>query len=85
MPAVMLSDRHKGLLGPRGVPENDGIGNWPSSEKSGCCGKRNFFLGGEKGDRWRIVGIFETISTSQGLTHFTFCNRSGSSHDTCKI
>lgn len=51
MPAGVLSDRkHKGLLDPRGLPENDGIGNWPSCEKSGCCGNRNFFLGGEKGE-----------------------------------
>lgn len=44
---------------------------------------RSFFLGGEKGGRW-IAGMFDTSSTSHGFTQFTFCNKSGSSHVTCK-
>lgn len=85
MPAGVLSGRqHKGLLDPRGLLENDDIGNWPSKGKSGCCGIRNFFLGGEKGDRW-MMGMFDTNSTNHGLTRFTFCSKSGSSHVTCNV
>lgn len=52
MPAGTLSERqHKGLLGPKGLPEKYGNGNFPSGEKSGGWGIRNFFLGGEKGDK----------------------------------
>lgn len=85
MPAGVLSGRqHKGLLGPRGLPENDGTVNWPPSVKSGCCRSRNFFGGGERDDKWRI-GTFETNSTSHGLTRFTFCSKSGSSQVTCSL
>lgn len=49
--------------------------------KSGGWGMRIFFLGGEKGERW-TGGMFDTISTNHGFTRFTFCSKSGSSHDT---
>lgn len=50
--------------------------------KLGGWGIRSFFLGGENGERW-INGIFDTNSTNHGLTRFTFCSKSGSSHATC--
>lgn len=52
MPTEVLSDKqHMGLLGLRVLLENDDdSGNWLSRGKSGCCGSRNFFLGGENGD-----------------------------------
>lgn len=84
MPAGEFSDRQpKGLLCPTILPENVGIGIWPSRGKSECCGNLNFFLGGEKGDRW-MAGILETNSTNHGLTRFTFWSKSGSSHVTCR-
>jgi hypothetical protein len=43
----------------------------------------NFLRGGEKGTKW-IDGMFDTSSTSHGLTRFTFCNKSGSSQVTCR-
>lgn len=30
-----------------------------------------------------MTGMFDTNSTNHGLTHFTFCSKSGSSHVTC--
>uniref|UniRef100_A0A2P2JWI2 Auxin response factor n=1 Tax=Rhizophora mucronata TaxID=61149 RepID=A0A2P2JWI2_RHIMU len=72
MPAGELMGRKpKGLLGPRRLLEKFVIGNWPSSGKSGRCSSLIFFLGGEKRERW-TAGMFETSSTSQGLTCFTF-------------
>jgi hypothetical protein len=85
MPAGMLSEtQHKGLFDLSGMPVNDGIGIWPSKGKSGGCGSLNFFLGGEKGERW-MAGMFDTSSANHGLTRFTFCSRSGSSHATWKM
>ena len=71
------------LLGPKGWFSGKiaGVGSCPARGKSGCCGSRNFFLGGEKGVK-RMDGMLENSSTSHGLTRFTFCNKSGSSHVT---
>lgn len=83
MPAVMLSGKqHKGLLGLRGLLRSDDIGSCPRRGYSGGCGSLNFFLGGEKGERW-MAGIFDTSSTNHGLTRLTFWSKSGSSHATC--
>lgn len=82
MPAGIMSEiQLKGLLDLRVLLENDGTGTWVSREKSGCCGTRIFFLGGEKGDRWS-VGMLVTNSTNHGLTRLTFWSKSGSSHVT---
>jgi hypothetical protein len=39
--------------------------------------------GGEKEEARWIAGMVDTISTSHGLTRFTFWRRSGSSQLTC--
>ena len=61
--------------------ESNGIGSWLTRPKSGFCGSRGFFLGGENGETF-MDGMLDTSSTNHGLTRLTFWSKSGSSHAT---
>lgn len=89
LPAVMFfvklrKGRWRLLLLIGDPTENTGVGYCPSKEKSGWLFIRNFFLGCSVGTKLeRCIGFrFDTISTNHGFIRFTFCSKSGSSHDT---
>lgn len=80
MPVAVAATSWKGNMGPPWKPEGK-TGNCPSSGIIRGFFRRGIGEAGENGAKW-MGGMVDTSSTSHGLTRFTFCSRSGSSHVT---